>query len=728
LDREGEFRVAEQKALAQTLWRHCVVLLCVASLQAACAGGRASPDAAAPSDPGRMGSAHDSSSPGAKPLWPDSTASAPKGASSGIDTVKLAEEGLKYLRDGDYDKSRRLFNAAIKFSPNNSNYHLFVALAYHLEFLRTGSPEAYDEALTGYGVAARLAPTDANPVIHMGQLYIDAKDYEGAAAAYAAGLEKLPKNPEILYGLAASSYLTGDVKTALWSAQELDDQAWNPPKVQRLRAILYAAVGETRRAREYRDAYAKYLQSGSTPDDMVIDAEDLPGLDRRLTELGDNLARGAWLHQPGAAPILQRTNFTVASAAIPADKSSDASSSAKPASDQAAAAKTAPPAAVATTKAPQAWYDCDPATAGGARPTLPGAGTASGTVDETAYIAALPAPCVGAPPPRMAVIDAVLLRTEDEIDKSYGLNLLQGLTGFFGYASTNVIQGATKTLTRSTLYGVGGAAATGVSAPSPLNYSLNIANALDSRNEVLARPTLLAVDRVPSTFFSGSTESIAVGGGAVGSIATLVDRQIGVSFSITPTFIDDDHMLLTVKAVRSFIEPPTAGTTGVALETSRNAVTASLVTTFGDTVVLSGLTERELVRTSSGVPILKDIPAAQYAFATKSSTDFFRTIMIMITVRKPVTNLADVKEVRAEQAERERTGLSPVKKYAFFWRIEEFDKFISKYAPNLDSALDTLDTNQLYKNFKSKDLIDTNWASKPKLQVLVHDLYDALYH
>jgi hypothetical protein len=102
--------------------------------------------------------------------------------------------------------------------------------------------------------------------------------------------------------------------------------------------------------------------------------------------------------------------------------------------------------------------------------------------------------------------------------------------------------------------------------------------------------------------------------------------------------------------------------------------------------------------------------------------------MIMITVRKPVTNLADIEEVKAEQAERERTGLSPIKKYAFFWRIEEFDKFISKYAPNLDTAIDTLDTNQLYRNFKSKDLTDTNWASKPRLQVLVHDLHDALYH
>jgi tetratricopeptide (TPR) repeat protein len=639
-----------------------------------------------------------------------------------VDTLKLAEEGLKYLREGDYDKSRRLFNAAIKFSPNTSNYHLFTAIAYHLEFLRTGSPDAYGEALTGYGLAARLSPTDPNPVIHMGQLYMDAKDYDGAAATYAAALEKQPKDPEILYGLAASSYLMGDLKTALWCAQELETQGWRPAKVHRLRAILYAAGGEPRRAKEYRDAYARSLQSASSLDDDGAEAASLPDFDRRLGELGENLSRGVWLHRPGSEPRLKRTAFAdAASMANAYDAPVSAISESETASAKAASA--AP-----TMRARQAWYDCEPSTAGGARATLPGLGTPTGTVDETSYIGALPPPCVGAPPPRMAVIDAVLLRTEDQIDKSYGLNLLQGLTGFFGYATTNVIQGATRTITHSTLYGVGGPAATGLAAASPLNYSLNIANALDSRNEVLARPTLLAVDRVPSTFFSGSTESIAVGGGVAGSVSTLVDRQIGVSFSITPTFIDDDHMLLTVKAVRSFIEPPTAGTTGVALETSRNAVTASLVTTFGDTVVLSGLTERELVRTSSGVPILKDIPAAQYVFANKSSTDFFRTIMIMITVRKPVTNLADIEEVKAEQAERERTGLSPIKKYAFFWRIEEFDKFISKYAPNLDTAIDTLDTNQLYRNFKSKDLTDTNWASKPRLQVLVHDLHDALYH
>eukprot|EP01035_Chromulina_nebulosa_P036847 gene36846-49697_t len=201
-----------------------------------------------------------------------------------------------------------------------------------------------------------------------------------------------------------------------------------------------------------------------------------------------------------------------------------------------------------------------------------GGGGMAGVADETLNLQALPTPCEGAPMPGMVVIDAVLLRTEDEVTRSFGVNLMQGLTAFFGLVE-NRTGTALETLTRTANYGWGPGNGT------PLTYSLNIANATDNRNEVLARPTLLAIDRVPSTFFAGSTISIAVGGGA-GSYGQLVDKQVGVSFSITPTIIDADHVLLSVKAARSFVEPPATGTTGVSLSTSRNSVSASVVASY----------------------------------------------------------------------------------------------------------------------------------------------------
>ena len=46
-----------------------------------------------------------------------------------VDSKRVAEEGLKYLRDGDSEKALRLFNAAIKFDGENGAYHLLAGIA-----------------------------------------------------------------------------------------------------------------------------------------------------------------------------------------------------------------------------------------------------------------------------------------------------------------------------------------------------------------------------------------------------------------------------------------------------------------------------------------------------------------------------------------------------------------------------------------------------------------------
>jgi type II secretory pathway component GspD/PulD (secretin) len=212
----------------------------------------------------------------------------------------------------------------------------------------------------------------------------------------------------------------------------------------------------------------------------------------------------------------------------------------------------------------------------------------------------------------MIQMDAFIILSEDENNRSYGVNLLQGLYGFFGKLSTVTEDTAAAGRQSTVVYtsGIG----TSSSAAS-LSYSLNIANALTNRNEVIARPTLTAIDGLPSTFFSGSTLSVSVGG-TVGSISNLVEKPVGLSVSITPTIIDDDTVMIAVRLVRSFIQIPTAGTSNVLVQTSRNSSSASIIARYGETVVLGGLSERETYSTDSGVPVLKNIPIVQYLFNT----------------------------------------------------------------------------------------------------------------
>jgi hypothetical protein len=96
--------------------------------------------------------------------------------------------------------------------------------------------------------------------------------------------------------------------------------------------------------------------------------------------------------------------------------------------------------------------------------------------------------------------------------------------------------------------------------------------------------------------------------------------------------------------------------------------------------------------------------------------------MVMLTMRKPVLSQEDVEGVEAEKAARAATGLPQVKKYGFYWRIQEYSQFLSKSAPNMDAAIDTLNNNRLYLNFKGKDLDDTDWSTKGRLKNMANDL------
>jgi len=627
--------------------------------------------------------------------------------SNSVDSKRIAEEGLKYLRDGDSEKAVRLFNAALKFESENGTYHLLAGLAYHLEFRKTSTPEMRDNAEIGYKLAAKFNPGDIRATVQLGRLFLDSKRASDARDAFATALESNPANTDALHGMATASYLLGDIKVALWAASELEAQKYDPASVARMRAVFYTAIGDKEKAAKYSAAYAS----------SAVGQNDTGSFDERLSQIKAMVDNQGWLKSPDAT--------------TPGQSPANEAGAAAPASQDAAGAVpvVVPPATEAPAeKLPtQPWWDCPGGPPSGMQVGSQGGGSNSG--DETVQLPALPAPCPYGKPPKMAIIDVVMLRTEDSVSRSYGSNLLQNLTGYFGWSASfnGSTQPAGNLIGRGSTMGVVGLGGA-MGAGSALGYSLNIANATQNRNEVLARPSLLAIDRLPSTFFSGANISISVGGGTPGANSMLVDKQVGVSFSVTPTFIDDDHVLLTVKTARSFVTAPAVGTTGVALSQSRLATSANLMVSPGQTVILSGLAERERVRGKAGVPVLRDIPGVQYFFANDQNSDYFRTVMVMLTMRKPVVSAEDVAGVEAEKLARKITGVPQIKKYGFYWRVDEYAKTLSRSAPNMDAAIDALFSNKLYQTFKSSDLDDKDWASVSRIQSIRNDFKAIFIH
>jgi type II secretory pathway component GspD/PulD (secretin) len=284
--------------------------------------------------------------------------------------------------------------------------------------------------------------------------------------------------------------------------------------------------------------------------------------------------------------------------------------------------------------------------------TLPNAKLPTKTSDTPAQVpesSPPPAPASAAPPaagPRMVLVDVVLLSVQELSSTSKGVNLLNALTFQLGngnqpaftdihsYGTSNgAVTNLTTAITRA------------VSVPA-LTYSLNIANANNSFNEVLARPTLAAIEGQTSEFFSGTNLSAGVVSTSTQGGTTVVplEKRFGIKLAVTPTFLPNGLVQLKVDAQRTALNA-NVDSPKVAYQVEIGEITANanVVMGMGETLVLSGLSEKASINTRDGVPLLQDLPLVQYAFSNKRTNDIQRSALILITPRAPAyTTLAQV--------------------------------------------------------------------------------------
>ena len=223
------------------------------------------------------------------------------------------------------------------------------------------------------------------------------------------------------------------------------------------------------------------------------------------------------------------------------------------------------------------------------------------------------------------------------------------------------------------------------------------------------------MDRTPSQFFSGTNITIAIPGQVSGG--SVVEKPVGVSLSVTPTFVDDDTLLLSVKAGRTDFEKGEPGTFDQSLNTTRNYVIASALVKLDQTLILSGLFSSDLSTGKSGAPVLRDIPGLQYFFAAGSTHEFRKSILITLTPRRPAA------------------GLSPTNASAS--RDEPLDPLVAKIrdrlnrdivtAPNVLAVIRRLAGSNYVQQFRSGDLQEQDWRSERSLDRLLLELEHFLY-
>lgn len=530
-------------------------------------------------------------------------------------TADLAREGADRLLAQDPQGAVLRLQSALKLRPDAPALHLLLGLSYHLIYLSGGN--TFAQAATAYDVALRLDGREVLPHQLRGHLEYAAHNYAAAVEHYTKGLARSNgQDPELLEALMVSAYQVGDIDLAEQVLRRVQKIALSSENSIRLDALLSAIDTGTRGERTRAPVEAPALLRQR----YGYGVGEMQAFGRRLRDVEQmSFALAATDKVESAGKVASADK---GQASVKADGTAMSAGADKSGGERAKIHK---------------WFECDPEPGFFKPPEQANADNKPANGDETEKLLAIPGVCAGDPPPPVVLFDTTIMRLQEISGSSYGVDFLGALNVFLAGSRTLTVSSATgspdtRNVASTLSYALG-------STPSAnyISYALNIANVFGSRNEILSQPSIIAIDRLPSSFFSGSVLTLGISGTA-GSASTISDKPIGVSVSVTPTVIDNERLHINVKIARSSLANALVGSPSnsfsQALATNRTSVTTNVTARFGETLVISGLTENETQSGSSGTPILKEIPLLRTLFSQQTQRQSTSSIIVSLTPRR----------------------------------------------------------------------------------------------
>jgi Tfp pilus assembly protein PilF len=262
-------------------------------------------------------------------------------------------------------------------------------------------------------------------------------------------------------------------------------------------------------------------------------------------------------------------------------------------------------------------------------------------------------------PHRMIEIDAVLFNMSGLDQESVGFNFLKLIDLNFNYfASDNKNPGTGYAAPPAVTGLVTGVSQSGWIFSAAASYSVNIANASDERVSVLARPHLTALSGTSAKFLAGGELVYKVAGNVSGDIKLY---PFGTSLNVTPTLLrttaedGTPRVHLKVEAGRTSVLSLLDADPSQPTPFQKVTVSSEAVLSLDQTLILSGLSQRESRTGRSGVPYLRDIPILKYFFSTKVTTNADTAVIILLTPRVSAFTGERNRKALAEYIEKRRS-------------------------------------------------------------------------
>ena len=247
---------------------------------------------------------------------------------------------------------------------------------------------------------------------------------------------------------------------------------------------------------------------------------------------------------------------------------------------------------------------------------------------------------------RMIEVDATLFYVVATEGETYGFNFLKMVNVTFDVFASHNLDGGFG------LAGPGGRFSTNDSllregsnsgwlSTASVDYDVTIANAVDDRVAILARPHLTTLSGTAATFLAGGEVVFRVSGNISGDIKPY---PFGTHLEVTPTLLRTPaadggprvHMKVEAgrKSILDLLIQKDSDLEN-AIVFDNVVVTGEAVLDTDQTLIMSGLSQKERRTGASGVPVLRDIPVLKWFFSSRSEVEVETSVIILLTPRDP---------------------------------------------------------------------------------------------
>ena len=616
-------------------------------------------------------------------------------------------EGLKALSENQFVIANQRFQRALKFDPLDSHLHMLNAIAHQMRGAY-GDPEQYKLAEVGYELASRIDPGNSQVAYYLGIMNFNQQQYQKAQNYFVQAVSLDSENPRYYAGLAASSYYLGELDRAYSYIEKALALTLDYSPAHLSAGIIYASMGDFKKAELVSKLASK---KNSLKQKHVL---------KRVSEW-EKFFKRKNITKAQLAEYYLAQNLDIFGVPKAGMFNPQSTTNNDPLSRQANPNGSSAPSTPVESEIPSLNL---------AIPAKPNnqdnknlVKTEGGNIE--AVITKSPSKSKAAVIPKinipkMALVDVAIIRTEEIYKSSKGVNLLNGLNLFFtgdqiyqrltpglGQVRTDLTTNDTITLKLGT-------------AGAGLTYSLNIFSDGYDRNEIIARPTILVEDKKKSTFFSGGTMHIVLEGGVAGS-GSVEPINTGVNLEVTPNFLDSETLNMSIFAQRVFLESSlsqvSSTITGTSFATShKTAITSNLTLRYGETMVLSGLSDQEKEIIDDKVPGVGDVPGIQYVFRNQVKTSSKKTVLILLTPRRASLSYEDGKP-KPSKNNISGDGVN---------KLENSFKWMQP-APHLSAFVKHLGKYEFFNHYRKGDMQLENWAGEGTINDAIWRTLEYLY-